>query len=826
MGAELAKMSNAAVRRITAILVASWCLQLGSLGAQSSKPAVPHPAADAAQLQPVISKYCVSCHNDRGKSGGLSLQNVDAAQPGANAEVWEKVLRKLRSEAMPPVGLPRPDKATYQTMTAALESALDRAAAASPNPGGPSIHRLNRSEYTNAIRDLIALEIDGRAMLPPDDQAYGFDNIADNLSVNPGLMDRYLVAARRIGRLAFGYPENDPPEQVYKIPKFYMQDERGSEDLPFGTRGGLAVRHYFPLDGEYFFKVRLERNHSEVLRGMTDKSQLEIRVDRERVKLFTVGGLGKRPPCYVTNTCPQTPDNVNQADDGLEVRLQLKAGTHLIGVSFIDEQRAKPEGPMPFRATVWQFDSQDIGSAMVFTLAISGPFNGQTPTDTPSRRAILICQPATEREEAACAEKIISRLARRAFRRPVTRTDVDVLMRAFRAGRADTTFDRGIERALRTILVDPEFLFRIERQPADVKPGAAYKLSELDLASRLSFFLWSSIPDEELLDVAARGKLSDPAVLNQQVARMLRDPRSKALADNFGGQWLLTRNVRLATPNPDIFISWDENLREAFQKETELFFESLLRDDRSVRELLTANYTFLNELLARHYGIPGVYGGHYRRVTLPPDSPRGGILGHGSVLMVTSYADRTSPVLRGKWVLENLLGTPPPDPPAGVPPLEASGPLGPTATMRQRMEKHRANPQCAACHARMDPLGFAMENFDAIGGWRTTEGNGPIDASAELLDGTKIAGPGDLKRILLSREHEFVGTVVEKLMTYALGRGTEYYDAPTVRQILRSTAADNYRWSSIIGAIVRSIPFQMRRAPAASLEGTSVAQQQ
>jgi mono/diheme cytochrome c family protein len=825
-------MWNSVVRWVTSgapVAVVAWCLHPVALhagGGQAPKPAVsPDSVAPPAQVQPIVTKYCVSCHNDRAKTGGLSLQNVDAAHPEANAELWERVLRKLRSEAMPPVGLPRPDKATYQAVAAALETALDRAAAGSPNPGGPSIHRLNRTEYTNAIRDLIALEIDGRTMLPPDDQAYGFDNIADNLSVNPGLMDRYLVAARKIGRLAFGYPESDPPEQVYKIPKFYMQDER-AEDQPFGTRGGLAVRHYFPLDGEYTFTVKLERNHSEVLRGLTDKSQLEIRIDRERVKLFTVGGLGKRPPCYVTNTCPQTPDNVNQADDGLEVRLPLKAGTHLIGVSFIDEQRAKPEGPLPFRATVWQFDSQDIGSAMVFTVAVNGPFNGQIPVDTPSRRAIFVCQPTSSRDEAACAEKIISRLARRAFRRPVSNTDVDVLMRSYREGRANATFDRAIERSLRTILVDPEFLFRIERQPAGVAPDTAYKLSDLDLASRLSFFLWSSIPDDELLDIAARGKLSDPAVLNQQVARMLRDPRSKALADNFGGQWLLTRNVRLSTPNPDIFIAWDENLREAFQKETELFFENMLRDDRSVRELLTANYTFLNEQLARHYGVAGVYGGHFRRVTLPADSPRGGILGHGSVLLVTSYADRTSPVLRGKWLLENLLGTPPPDPPAGVPPLEESGPLGPTATMRQRMEKHRSNPQCSACHARMDPLGFAMENFDAIGAWRTAEGNQPIDASGQLLDGTKIAGPGDLKRILLSREHEFVGTVIEKLMTYALGRGTEYYDAPTVRQILRTTAPDNYRWSSIISAIVRSTPFQMRRAPAALPQNTSMAQQQ
>src|SRR5262245_5841 len=646
---------------------------------QAIKPAASHVTAqDVAQVQAVVSKYCVGCHNDRTKSGQVSLQNLDASTPQAKADIWERVVRKLRSESMPPAGLPRPDKDTYHTVVAQLETSLDTAASGSPNPGRPAIHRLNRTEYTNAIRDLLALEIDGRSMLPPDDQAYGFDNIADNLSINPGLMDRYLTAARKIGRLSFGYPESDPPTQVYKIPKFYMQDERGSEDLPFGTRGGLAIRHYFPQDGEYTFKIRLERNHSEVLRGMTDKSQLEMRVDRERVKLFTVGGLGKRPICYETNTCPQNPDNLNEADDGLELRLTLKAGTHLIGVAFINEQRVKPEGPEQFKPTVWQFDSRDLGNAMVFTVAIAGPFSGQVPTDTPSRRAILICQPAGAQDELACANKIISRLARRAFRRPVTKAEVDSLMAAYQAGRTKGTFELGIERALRSILVDPEFLFRIERAPATVKVDTPYKITDFELASRLSFFLWSSIPDDELVDVAAKGKLSDAAVLNQQIARMLRDPRAKAFTDNFGGQWLLTRNVRLVTPNPDIFPVWDENLREAYQREAELFFASTVTDNRSVLDLLSANYTFVNEQLANIYGIPGVYGSHFRRVTLPADSPRGGLLGLGSVLLVTAYPDRTSPVLRGKWILENVLGTPPPAPPPPCPlPPGQTGPCVP-----------------------------------------------------------------------------------------------------------------------------------------------------
>jgi hypothetical protein len=802
-----------------------------ALAQQAIKPAVSHTTStDAAQLQGVVSKYCVTCHNDRLKTAEVSLQNLDAAQPGAKAEIWERVLRKLRSESMPPAGLPRPDRATYQSIVATLESGLDRAAETAPNPGRPSIHRLNRAEYTNAIRDLLALEIDGRSMLPPDDQAYGFDNIADNLSINPGLMDRYLGAARRIGRIAFGFPETDPPVQVYKIPKFYMQDERIEEDLPFGSRGGLSVDHYFPMDGEYTIKVKLERNHSEVLRGMTDKSQLEIRVDRERVKLFTVGGLGKRPLCYETNTCPQNPDDLNQADDNLDVRLPLKAGTHQIGVAFINEQRAKPEGPQDFRPTVWQFDSKDLGSAMVFTVAVAGPFNGQIPTDTPSRRALFVCRPTSAQDETACATKIVSTLARRAFRRPATKTEVDGLLAAYREGRARGSFDHGIERALRAVLVDPEFLFRIERTPANVRPNTPHKITDIELASRLSFFLWSSIPDDQLVDLTVKGRLSEPAVLRQQVTRMLRDPRAKALADNFGSQWLLTRNVRLVTPNPDIFMEWDENLREAYQRETELFFESMLEEDRGLLELLTAKYTYVNEQLADQYGIPGIYGGHFRRVNLPADSPRGGILGLGSVLMVTAYPDRTSPVLRGKWILENLLGTPPPPPPPDVPPLEDNNAAtGTVLTMKQRMEKHRSKPQCAACHARMDPFGFALENFDAIGLWRSNEAGQPIDASSELPDGTKIAGPADLKNVILSRRFEFVSTVIEKLMTYGMGRGTEYYDQPVIRDILRDTAADGHRWSSVIQAIVASTPFQMRMAPPADdgrSGGDSTGQQQ
>jgi mono/diheme cytochrome c family protein len=811
--------------RILAALIVAWIGVVipHAAGVHAARPAVAaqETRTGVAAYREVVTRYCVTCHNDRRETGNLSLEKIDLNAVGENAEVLEKVLRKLRTDAMPPLGAPRPDKAVRQSFVNDLETALDRAAAAAPNPGRPSIHRLNRAEYANAIRDLLALEVDGRALLPPDDAAYGFDNIADNLSVSPGLFDRYMSVARRITRTAIGLASPDPlpPVNIYKVPKFYMQDDRVSELLPFGSRGGLAVRHYFPLDGEYEIKITLERNHSDVLRGMAEKNDLEIRLDRGLIKQFSVGGkaavkYGIGNPCYATNTCkPEDMENVLE-DANLTARFTANAGEHLVGASFVNDKRSEPEGVERPKVTAWQFDNADIGKTMIYTMTITGPFDGHVPKDTPSRRAIFVCRPSSAKDELACAEKILGNLARRAYRRPVTKADVQVLMPFYTLGREQGGFDAGVELALRRILVDPQFLFRIERDPAGLAPNTSYRLTDLELASRLSFFLWSSIPDDELLSLAERGKLRDAGILDAQTRRMLADQRSDALVKNFAGQWLFTRNVRNVTPDQDAFPEWDENLREAYQNETELFFASNLREDRSVTELLTANYTFLNEQLAREYQIPNVYGSHFRRVTLPADSPRRGLLGQGSILTTTSYGNRTSPVLRGKWLLENLLGAPPPAPPPDVPPLVETGRMGEHLTMRQRMEEHRKNPACAACHARMDPLGFALENFDGIGGWRTHEGSTPIDASSALPDGTKLSGPEDLRKLLLTRQNEYIETVADKLLTYAIGRGTEYYDAPVTRQIIRTIAPQDYRWSALISAIVKSQPFQMRRGAA------------
>jgi hypothetical protein len=778
-------------------------------------------AVPPAPSREMLDKYCVSCHNDRakttGQAAGLSLAGIDPARIPDSAEIWEKVARKLRSGAMPPTGAPRPDQATADAFVTKLEASLDHAALVAPNPGRPAVHRLNRAEYANAIRDLLGMTIDARALLPPDDSAYGFDNIGDNLSVSPGLLDRYMAAARKIGRDAVGLesPDPEPPVTVYKVPKFYMQDDRVSEDLPFGSRGGLAAEHFFPLDGDYQIKIKMERNHSDVLRGLAEKNDIEIRVDRQLVKVFNVGGkaavkYGQGNPCYATNTCKASDVEQIAEDANLDIRLPVKAGTHLVGVSFVDTKRAEPEGVQRPRVNAWQFDNADIGLSMIYTVTITGPYTGGMTGDTPSRRRIFVCRPASQSDEGACADRILSTLARRAYRRPVTKDEVKTLMAFYATGRSSGTFDTGIEFALRRMLVDPQFLFRVEQNPTNAVPESPYRISDLELASRLSFFLWSSLPDEELLDLAARGRLKNPDVLEQQVKRMLRDERSRALIDNFGGQWLFLRNVRLATPNPDIYPDWDENLREAYQTETELFFASMLREDHSVFDMLTADYTFLNEQLARQYHIPNVYGSHFRKVMLPADSPRRGLLGQGSILLVTSYADRTSPVKRGKWLLENLLGTPPPDPPPNVPPLADT--VIRATSIRERMEAHRKNPVCAACHARMDPLGFALENFDGIGGWRDEDGGKKIDASGALPGGAIFDGPSGLRTMLLTHKYDFVTTVTDKLMTYALGRGTEYYDAPAVRQILHDAEANNYRWSSIILGIAKSTPFQMRRA--------------
>jgi hypothetical protein len=744
----------------------------------------------------------VSCHNDRLRTAGLSLETIDTTEIGVAAATWEKVIAKLRSGDMPPPRLPRPDPATSAAVAGWLEATLDARAVRNPTPGRPASHRLNRTEYSNAIRDLLAFDVDVRSLLPADDQGFGFDNNADVLTMSPGLMERYMAVARRISRQAVGDSTARPVVQAYQASRLLVQDDRVSEELPFGSRGGLAVRHWFPLDAEYVVRVRPQ--------GATMRSageQIEIRIDGERVKLFTIAAA---PP-------PRPDDPPPSAV--LEIRLQVKAGLRLIGIA-LPKRHTAPEGVAPSRLPVGSISFRTSG---IGGIEVDGPYNPTGPGDTPSRRRIFVCHPdeagssddARTRGEESCARQILSTLARRAYRRPVTDKDVRTLLAFYESGRRDG-FEAGIRAALERVLVDPEFLFRIEREPAGRHGNGAYRLSDLELASRLSFFLWSSIPDDELLAVAERGQLKDRTVLDQQIRRLLLDPRSSALVTNFAAQWLYLRNLRAAAPDGAQFPEFDDNLRDAFLRETELLLGDHIRDDRSVVDLLTANYTFLNERLARHYRIPNVYGSHFRRVPLD-DPSRTGILGHGSVLTVTSYANRTSPVLRGKWLLENILGAPPPPPPPDVPGFPEQNEGDPPRSVRARMEAHRKNAVCASCHSRIDPLGFALENFDAIGKWREVDDDGtPIDASGALPDGTAFQGAAGLRAVLLNRREEFVSTVAEKLLVYAIGRGLDYYDRPTLRQIVRETRSDNFRWSTLIGAVARSVPFQMRQRAAST----------
>ncbi len=765
-------------------------------------------------LRAMLDQYCVACHNDRARQAGLTLQAVNTDQIGQvddEIEVWEKVARKLRARAMPPPGRPRPEDVTYETAASRLEVALDRAAAAHPNPGQPPVHRLNRAEYRNAIRDLLGLEVDERELLPPDESGYGFDNIADILAVSPVLLDRYMVAAEKISRLALGDPSIRPVVEKHTIPYTLWQEGRMSEKLPFGSRGGAAFRHHFPLDGEYVIKLTLQRAYGNHIRGLGEVNDIELRLDRERLAQFTVGGDGERAPWDAVSR----PTFYEQtADDGLEIRVAVKAGTRLVSAAFLD-RAAVAEGVLEPRPGVSSLAySRDRNAAMALdSIQISGPYNARTPDDTPSRGRVFVCYPDSASEEEACATEILSTLAHRAFRRPVSAPDVEPLVELYREGYGVGGFEGGVQFALRGILIDPEFLFRVERDPVGVDAGEVFRLSDLELASRLSFFLWSSLPDGELLDVAARGVLSEPAVLEQQIARMMRDPRSDALIENFFGQWLLLRNIRTAAPDPEAFLDFDENLRNAMEQETALFVQSQVRDDQSVLDLLLADYSFLNERLARHYGVSGVYGNHFRRVPLE-DSERRGLLGQGSILTATSYPNRTSPTKRGLWVLENLLGAPPPPPPPEVPGLpDAEHPdSARVMSMRERMEAHRTSPVCASCHQQMDPLGFSLENFDGVGAWRVTEGDTAIDASTKLPDGVAFVGASGLRGVLLDRKERFVETLTEKLLTYALGRGVEYYDAPAVRAVTRQAAAHDYRWSALIQGIVESTPFQMRRS--------------
>ena len=785
---------------------------------QAPAGAVPLPSAhapDAPAHGPLVERYCVTCHNARLRTAGVVLEGLDLSNVAPGAATWERVLRKLRGREMPPAGRPRPADAEYEALAAHLGDALDEAARRAPNPGRGALHRLNRTEYANVIRDLLALDVDVTRFLPPDDSSYGFDNIADVLRVSPLLLEQYLAAARVISRAAIGSPAVRATTDTYRTAPDHTQDYP-LDGLPFGTRGGLAARHYFPLDADYEIRAFLKRTAQTGIRGLGEAHDVEIAVDGVRAGVYRVGG----PDFYDQIGDIQTVVGVTKAftaDEVLRVRVPIAAGFHDVSVAFLKQPSVLPEDlDQPFLAS-YRADPVD-GLPHVDRLTVSGPHGAAGPGDTPSRERILTCRPAgddeDEAEARACAASILETLTRRAFRRPATAADLDVLLPFYDAGRAEGGFEAGIETALRRILVDPEFIFRAERDPDGVAPGTAYPLSDLELASRLSFFLWSSAPDDELLDVAARGALGAPGELRRQVRRMLGDPRSAALVDNFAVQWLLVRNLGAARPTPSEFPDFDDNLRQAFARETTLFVESIVREDRSVVDLLDADYTFVNERLARHYGIPNVYGDRFRRVDVG-DENRRGLLGHGSVLTVTSYPNRTSPVLRGKWVLDNILGAPPPPPPPDVPDLEEN-PVGAVLPMRERMEHHRRNAICASCHARMDPLGLALENFDATGRWRTTEGGNRIDASAELDDGTSFAGPAGLRTVLLRRPEQFAETVTAKLLTFALGRGLEHYDAPAIRSILRRAEPRGYAFSALIEGIVESVPFQMRRAAAAA----------
>jgi hypothetical protein len=780
---------------------------------QSGAAAARASAPDRA----ILDRYCVSCHSESLRTGGLVLETLNLAEPGSHAEILEKVLLKLRAGQMPPAGRPQPSAAEAAAFTSSLEAALERAADAAPNPGRPTVHRLNRTEYKNSIRDLLALDVDVRALLPADDtDAHGFDNNADVLTVSPALAARYLSAARKISRLAVG-KTIAPTIETYPLGRLLVQGDRLDDRLPFGSSGGTAIDHYFPADGEYLIKIRLQKNNYDYVKGLADKHKIEIRVDRALVKDFTVGGLkaGAAPASFAGTLygSPEWERYALQADADMEVRIPVKAGRRVVGVSFVRTRWEQEDVQQPRQGGwPWSNDEEFDAHPGVDSVVIAGPYDPRGPSDTPSRLKIFSCRPRVSAGDDACARKILTAMARRAYRRPATDADLKPLLELYAIGSGgEGGFDAGIQLALERILVSPDFLFRLEQEPAGTKAGAMYRLNDFELASRLSFFLWSSLPDDVLLDAAERKTLKNPKALERQVRRMLADPRARALTDNFAGQWLVLRNIRDVLPDADLFPEWDDNLRDALQQETTLFLESQLREDKSVTELLTADYTFVNERLARHYQIPGVFGSRFRKVTVP-ENRRGGILGQGSLLTVTSYPNRTSPVLRGKWLLETILGTPPPPPPPDVPALKDRGAGGKVATVRERLEGHRDNPACSGCHSAMDPLGFALEHFDAIGQWRTSDAGAAVDDSGQLPSGAKFQGLPGLVRLLVERRDQFVTNVNQRLFGYALGRQVEYYDLPTVRRIAHDAAADNYRWSALILGIVKSTPFQTRRA--------------
>jgi hypothetical protein len=808
-------MNRLLIASALAFIAASWA----SVAGEQKDVVSGFSRTDTDDVSGLSRTYCETCHNDRVKTGGLSLQGLPI---DGNAETWEKVIRKVRAGMMPPAGAKRPERAALDAFAGSIETAIDRAAATNPNPGRAPLHRMNRVEYENAIRDLLALDVDSSTLLPADDSSHGFDNIADVLGVSPSLLERYVAAAAKISRLAVGERDAAPAQVTYSV-KGDLSQNQTLDGMPLGTRGGTVITHNFPVDGEYAIRLALLKlSFGQVFGEGAEGEEIEVTLNGQRVKLFK---LDEVPMFFMRESKgshpakPQPTDPIEERvkmtpDIRLEFKLKVKAGPQTLAVAFLNKSNVINEDLVrrPVSSTYDVFIGMQYGYTTAPHLSrviITGPYNTTGISDTPSRRRVFVCKPAAPADEPACAKQIVSTLVRRAYRRTPTDADVDPLIAFYQEERNKAgNFEAGIEMALRRILADPEFIFRFEPPPAGVAPQTAYRVSDTELASRLSFFLWSSIPDEELLKLAIDGKLHQPAVLERQTRRMLADPKSRSLVTNFANQWLFLRELKNANPDVTIFPDFDDNLRQAFQRETEMLFESVIREDRSVLDLLDSDYTFVNERLARHYGIPNIYGPDFRRVPVPNDARRG-LLGHGSLQLVTSNPNRTSPVMRGKWILENLIGTAAPLPPPDVPPLEEK----PTATaksVRERIEQHRASPACAGCHKIMDPIGLAMENFDAVGRWRTSDEGVAIDASGQLVDGTPLNGPSSLRKAMLDRQDVFVAAMTEKLMMYGVGRETKYYDMPAVRSVMRDAAKNRYRLSDLILGVVKSAPFQMK----------------
>ena len=807
-GRPLTLLTTVAVMAVTAM---AWM----AVDPQSTVRAAQTATSASTTSSPVFRQYCVGCHNERMKAnfGNLSLENIDPADVSSHAETLEKVVRKLRKGQMPPLGRPRPDAAALEAFVVSIENGLDAHARRQPSPGRVVSRRLNRAEYVNAVYDLIGLEVNGSELLPSDMAGFGFDNNADVLSITPALMARYITAGTKISRVALATADNRAATTRYKIEIGTRQDLRMGEEMPFASFGGLAVKHTFPLDGEYAFQLRLTRDQDGLINGIMAEHFIELRVDRALVKRFKIGGEYQEPDPGQLIAVPEDDKfgaevhkHYISADDALTVRVPVKAGTRTVTAAFVESE------PIPGFERLGRGVNNQIGgggAAALDTMSVSGPFNPGSAPDTPARQKILTCKPANAREEEPCARRILFNLTRRAYRGFATEADVDQLLAIYAKGRAGNTFDTGIARALEALLASPKFVLRVEEDRATA-PGGVYRLSDLELASRLSFFLWKSIPDDELLQLAERRQLSKPDVLAQQVRRMLSDDRSTRFLNDFSGQWLEVRNI--SSQQPAQQFQFDPTLRDAMARETELFFQSQVRDDRPVQDLLRANYTFLNERLAQHYGVEGVFGSQFRRVTLTNED-RFGLLGQGSILTVTSYNDRTSVVRRGYWILDVLLGAPPPPPPPNVPPLKENDPRGKPTALRERMEQHRNNAVCASCHAQMDPLGFALEHYDAVGRYRQTDGGARIDSDIEF-HGAQVTSPKAFREALLGLGDEVVRTVTEKLLIYALGRGISYQDAPVVRQLVHSLRDNQYKWSTLIQGIVQSDQFQMRAAAA------------